>query len=152
MLGKFEIPVLVEDEEFLPRRAHIDDVGYDLRAKLPSPVTLGIGEQQLIPTGVKIALPCDIEKGICVAGIIKDRSGLAAKKGLHVLAGVVDPGYRGEVKVVLKNLGNEPITIERGMRIAQLLFVPVIIPTLKVVNELPDTLRGEKGFGSTGTK
>ena len=127
----------------LPSYQHEGDAGLDLRSAQNCMIKKGM--KQTVPTGIKIAVPAGY------FGFIKDRSGLASKHGIHTLAGVVDCGYRGEVAVVLCNLGEEDFLIEVGMRIAQLLIVPVA--SVKV-NEtsLDETSRGENGWGSTGHK
>lgn len=109
-------------------------------------VILKPGENKLIKTGIKMAIPSGY------AGLIWDRSGLAAKNSIHVLAGVVDSGYRGEVCVVLKNLGNEDFAVSKNMRIAQMLIQPVASATIKESHSLDETARNEDGFGSTGIK
>ncbi len=125
----------------LPKRAHPWDAGLDLCSA--EDVEIKPGELKGIRTGIRIALP----KG--TVGLIKDRSGMA-KKGLHVLAGVIDPNYRGEIIVLVKNLGNEVIKIKKGERFAQILIIPIIYDEAYEVNELPESERGDKGFGSTG--
>ena len=132
------------DEEGLeaPSYAHPGDAGFDLRASCE--LVIPAGEKALAPTGLRLAIP----EGY--AGLVWDRSGLAAKQGIHCLAGVIDSGYRGEVKVVLQNLGREPFTVERGMRIAQLLVQPVARAELVRVEDLEESSRGAGGFGSTG--
>lgn len=122
--------------------------GMDLPAALAAeePVTLEPGGRVLVPTGLSIALPQGYEAQI------RPRSGLAAKAGVTVLntPGTVDSDYRGEVKVILINLSDEPFVIERGMRIAQMVIAPVTQGRLAEADALPDTARGEGGFGSTG--
>ncbi len=127
----------------LPHYHHEGDAAFDLRST--DDVKIGAGEKKLIGTGLAMAVP----EGH--AGLIWDRSGLAAKFGLHVLAGVVDSGYRGEVKVVLYNLGNDEFQVEKGMRIAQMLIQPVVLPEI-TEGELDETARNSGGFGSTGVK
>ena len=121
--------------------------GMDLPAAVTKDVTLQPGERALIETGLAIALPEGFEAQI------RPRSGLAARNGMTVLntPGTVDADYRGEVKVILVNLGNEPFTVTRGMRIAQMVIAPVVQATMELVDELPETDRGTGGFGSTGT-
>jgi dUTP pyrophosphatase len=107
---------------------------------------LGPGERALVGTGLTVAIPDGH------AGFVQPRSGLAARHGITVLntPGLVDAGYRGELKVVLLNTDRtEPFTVEPGMRIAQLVVVPVAFPEPREVAELPDSERGEKGFGSS---
>jgi dUTP pyrophosphatase len=129
-----------------PARSRDGDAGYDLRSL--EGFVLGPGERRLVPTGVAVALPDG------VAGLVVPRSGLAARHGVTTLnaPGLVDPGYRGEVKVILHNAGQEPYEAHAGDRIAQLLLVPYWAPTLRVVEELPDAAddRGADGFGSSG--
>ncbi len=124
----------------LPKRANPWDAGLDLYSI--EDVTLKPGEVKAIGTGIAVAIP----RGF--VGLIKDRSSRALK-GLHVLAGVIDPGYREEVKVVVTNLSDEEITIKEGERFAQLLILPIAYLEPYEVSELPlgDTRRG--GFGST---
>ncbi len=119
----------------------------DLCAAVEGPVTLEPGERALVPTGIAIALPPRTEAQV------RPRSGLAAKHGVTVLntPGTIDADYRGEVQVILINLGSEPFQITRGSRIAQMVIAPVAQATLVEVTELDDTLRGAGGFGSTGT-
>ncbi|MCE5272335.1 dUTP diphosphatase [bacterium] len=126
-----------------PGYAHPGDAGLDLRAS--EALVIGPGERALAPTGLRFAIP----EGF--VGLIWDRSGLAARHGLHCFAGVIDSGYRGEVKVVLANLGTEPFSVERGMRIAQMLVQPVVAASPLRVESLEESRRGEGGFGSTGT-
>ncbi|MEM5832108.1 MAG: dUTP diphosphatase [Candidatus Aenigmatarchaeota archaeon] len=125
----------------LPERKRVGDAGLDLYCI--ESFEINPKEIKLVSTGIAVEIP----KGY--VGIIKDRSGLAIK-GLHVLAGVVDENYRGEVKVVLINLGDEKLSIEKNSRIAQLLIIPYLNCDVIEVNELSESNRGEKGFGSTG--
>jgi dUTP pyrophosphatase len=129
----------------MPGRAHDGDAGADLRCAVA--VRLDPGERALVPTGVAVAIPDGY------AGLVAPRSGLAARLGLGVVnaPGVVDAGYRGEIKVILVNHGSEPVSLERGERVAQLLVVPVAAVDFLEVDELPGSSRGEGGFGSTGT-
>jgi len=139
---QLKIKKLAEGLE-LPAYAHADDAAFDLRASEDAEIPAG--EKKLVGTGLAMAIP----KGH--AGLIWDRSGLAAKHSMHVLAGVVDSGYRGEVKVVLFNLGKESFFVEKGMRIAQMLIQAISCPEI-VEGELDSTERAEGGFGSTGVK
>jgi dUTP pyrophosphatase len=129
-----------------PARARPGDAGYDLRCV--EAFTLAPGERRVVPTGVAIALP----EG--VAGLVVPRSGLAARHGISVVngPGLVDPNYRGELRVVLVNLGEHPFEAQAGDRIAQLLLVPFVAPALRVVDELPGSERGADGFGSSGVR
>ena len=120
----------------------------DLRALLPEPLTLEPGQRALVPTGLRLAIPPGYE------GQVRPRSGLAAKYGISMVnaPGTIDSDYRGEVKVLLINLGQEPVTLHNGDRIAQLVIAPIARAQVVKVSELPDTDRGEGGFGSTGTR
>ncbi len=130
----------------LPAYETAGSAGLDLRAAVDEPVTLAPGARELIPTGLAIALPAGYEAQI------RPRSGLAAKHGVTVLnaPGTIDADYRGEVKVILINHGAEPFTIVRGERIAQLVAAPVTHIMWRETESLPDTVRGEGGFGSSG--
>lgn len=134
----------------LPRYETEGAAGMDLIAALPEgePLLLAFGERAMVPTGLAIALPQGYEAQV------RPRSGLAAKNGVTVLnsPGTVDCDYRGEVKVILINLGQESFIIERGTRIAQMVIAPVTQAELHEVEALDATARGAGGFGSTGTK
>ncbi len=132
----------------LPTYATEKSAGMDLSAALEEALELGAGERALIPTGLSIALPEGYEAQI------RPRSGLAIKHGITVLntPGTIDADYRGEIKVILINHGKEPFTIERGMRIAQMVVEKYEKVRWNKVATLDDTERGEGGFGSTGTK
>ena len=133
----------------LPLPAYESDLaaGMDLPAAIDSELVLNPGQRDLVPTGLSIALPAGYEAQI------RPRSGLAARNGVTVLntPGTVDADYRGEVKIILVNLGNEPFTVTRGMRIAQMVIAPVTQAMLEETDELPETTRGAGGFGSTGS-
>lgn len=141
-----EMPVLrLGDHDLpLPERATSGSAGLDLCSA--GAHRLEPGERVLVGTGFAIALPSGCE------GQIRPRSGLAVRQGVTVLnaPGTVDADYRGEVKVLLINLGDEPVDIEPGDRIAQLVVAPVQLLRLVEVSELPETVRGAGGFGSTG--
>lgn len=132
----------------LPAYETADAAGMDLRAAIPEdqPITLKFGERAMVPTGLTIALPPRHEAQI------RPRSGLAAKHGVTCLnsPGTVDADYRGEMKVILINLGQEPFVIRRGERIAQMVIAPVTRAELVQVETLDETARGAGGFGSTG--
>ncbi|UTW55330.1 dUTP diphosphatase [Kordiimonas sp. SCSIO 12610] len=134
----------------LPKYETIDSAGMDLYAAIEegNTVTLGPLERAIIPTGLAMALPSRFEAQI------RPRSGLAAKNGITVAnaPGTIDADYRGEVKVILINLSNEPFTVERGMRIAQMIIAPVTQGSWNIVDSLDETARGAGGFGSTGTR
>jgi len=128
----------------LPERAYAGDAGLDLAAA--ERVELAPGARALVATGLAVAIP----EGH--AGFVQPRSGLAAEHGITIVnsPGLVDSGYRGELKVVLLNTDTErTFVVEPGMRIAQLVVVPVATPQPVEVTELPETERGEKGFGSS---
>lgn len=135
--------------EDLPLPAYATDksAGMDLCAAVAEPVTLKSGEYGLIPTGLAMALPDGYE------GQVRPRSGLALRHGISVLnaPGTIDADYRGEVGVLLINHGADPFVIERGMRIAQLVVAPVTAVSWQETRHLPDSHRGEGGFGSTGS-
>jgi dUTP pyrophosphatase len=130
----------------LPAYATQGAAGLDLQAACESILTIKSGERLLVPTGLCIAVPENFEAQI------RPRSGLALKQGITCLnsPGTIDSDYRGEVKVLLANLGSEPVTIERGMRIAQLVVAPVVRIAWQQVATLDATVRGAGGFGSTG--
>jgi dUTP pyrophosphatase len=130
----------------LPQYATEESAGLDLLAAVASPVVLAPGQRALIPTGIAVALPRGYEAQV------RPRSGLALKHGITVLntPGTIDADYRGEVGVILVNLGQEPVEITRGMRIAQLVLAPATRAILAEVAELPESGRGDGGFGSTG--
>lgn len=134
----------------LPAYATAGAAGLDLVAALPAggPVTLAPLERAIVPTGLAIALPEGFEAQV------RPRSGLAAKHGITLLnsPGTIDCDYRGELKCTLINLSSEPFTIERGMRIAQMIVAPVTRIAWEERTALDDTARGKGGFGSTGTK
>jgi dUTP pyrophosphatase len=141
------------------RLAHGDDLplpsyqsegaaGLDLQAAVAAnaPVTIGPGDRAMVPTGLAVALPPGTE------GQVRPRSGLALRHGITVLnsPGTIDADYRGEIQVILVNLGQIPFTVTRGMRIAQLIIGPAIQVTISEITNLDETTRGVAGFGSTG--
>jgi dUTP pyrophosphatase len=128
----------------LPQQAYAGDAGLDLAAC--ERVLLGPGERAMVATGLAVAIPPGY------AGYVQPRSGLAAEHGIAILnsPGLVDSGYRGELRVILLNTDREhPFEVEPGMRIAQLVVLSVPRVELKVVDELPASERGERGFGSS---
>jgi dUTP pyrophosphatase len=132
---------MIEFTGIEPTRAHPTDAGYDLYADMP--VTIGPGGIGFTPTGTHIAIPDGY------VGLIKDRSSLGIR-GVHVLAGVLDSGFRGPIAVVQANFGLNPFEIAAGDRIAQLVIVPVNTSPMVRVEQLPVADRGDNGFGSTG--
>ena len=141
-----ELPIQkLREDAVVPQRAHAGDAGLDLSAC--ERVELAPGERALVGTGLAVAIPTGY------AGYVQPRSGLAAKHGITIVntPGLVDSGYRGELKVILHNTDRrEAFVVEAGMRIAQLVLleVPPVDPV--VVHELPSSERGERGFGSSG--
>lgn len=131
----------------LPKFETVLAAGADLRAALDVEMTLLPGSRALVPTGFAMALPAGYEAQI------RPRSGLAYKHGITCLntPGTIDADYRGEVKVLLINHGTEIFTITRGERIAQMVIAPITQPAFEAVETLDETVRGEGGFGSTGT-
>lgn len=130
----------------LPAYATEQATGMDLAAAVSADEVIAPGQRLLVPTGIQVAVPEGYE------GQVRPRSGLASRNGIVVAnsPGTVDPDYRGEVKVILHNLGSEEFVVRRGMRIAQLVVAPVARAVLRVVEALPPTRRGEGGFGHTG--
>jgi len=130
----------------LPAYASNQASGMDLVAAVAEPLALEPGKRSLVPTGLALALPPGYE------GQIRPRSGLAAKSGVTVLnaPGTIDADYRGEVKALLVNLGEQRVVLERGDRIAQLVIAPVCRAHWQEAEELEDSARGSGGFGSTG--
>jgi len=131
----------IHQDAKIPFYHHKGDAGMDIFSC--DGCVLEAGETKPIPTGIQIAVPDGY------VGLIWDKSGVSLK-GIHRLAGVVDSGYRGEVKVVLTNLGDKPFVVEKGMKIAQLLIQKIEEVEVVEAEELDGTSRGEKGFGSTG--
>lgn len=131
-------------DALIPHRADTGSAGYDLTTV--ETLTIPPGEQALVPTGLAIEIPYDSYARIA------PRSGLAVKHKLHVMAGVIDSSYRGEVRVVLANMSHSPVTFHKGDRIAQLILekIYLIEPREVLPGELGQTDRGEGGFGSTG--
>jgi dUTP pyrophosphatase len=141
-----EIPVTrLRDDATLPTRAHAGDAGLDLASCERHEI--GPGERALVGTGIAVAIPDGH------AGLVTPRSGLATKHGITIVntPGLVDSGYRGELRVILHNTDRSaPFVVEPGMRIAQLVVVAVPDSSLREVDELPGSERGADGFGSTG--
>ncbi|MBY0313976.1 MAG: dUTP diphosphatase [Bdellovibrionales bacterium] len=130
----------------LPKYESVLASGFDVRAQVAAPMTLAPGASCMVPTGLSFEIPAGFEIQV------RPRSGLAAKKGVTVLntPGTVDADYRGEVKIILINLGQEPFVIQDQDRVAQMVLAPVLQAELELVTELSDTQRGFGGFGSTG--
>jgi len=130
----------------LPARATPLSAGLDLHANVSADVMIVPGERKLIPAGIKIALPYGYEAQV------RPRSGLALRHGIGIpnAPATIDADYRGELKVILINWGTEPFTVCRGDRIAQMVICPVAMVQFLETDNLPDTIRGEGGFGHTG--
>ena len=135
-------------EVSLPKYETSGSSGMDLAANIDANINIDPGKTAIIPTGLALSIP----KGFEVQ--IRPRSGLAAKQKISVLntPGTIDADYRGEIKVILINLGQETFKVENGLRIAQMVVCPVVQAQLKEVDDLNETERGKGGFGSTGTK
>jgi dUTP pyrophosphatase len=128
----------------LPTKAYSGDAGWDLYADVTEAITIPPQSRKLIPTGCSFSIPYGYY------GRIADRSSVAWKSGGHVLAGVVDSSYRGEVKIVLMNLSDTDIVISPGDKISQMVVTQIYTGNLTEVEELENTVRGEGGFGSSG--
>ncbi|NLJ71960.1 MAG: dUTP diphosphatase [Syntrophomonadaceae bacterium] len=130
----------------LPQYMTKGSSGLDLYAAIEAPLTIGVGKFTLIPTGIAIAIPVGYEAQI------RPRSGLAIKYGITVLntPGTIDADYRGEIKVIVINLGSDEYILNRGERIAQMVFTKIEQANLIIVDDLDDTNRGAGGFGHTG--
>ena len=130
----------------LPKYKTDGSSGMDLMALLDKPISIMPQKSELIPTGLSIAIPDNTEIQI------RPRSGLAAKNNISVLntPGTIDSDYRGELKIILYNHGSKEFVVKNEDRIAQMVLVPIIKATFEVVEELPETIRGAGGFGSTG--
>lgn len=132
----------VNDGATLPNYAYNGDAGADLFSC--EETIINPGKRVVVNTGVAMAIPDGY------VGVIWDKSGLAVKHGIHTMAGVIDSNYRGEIKIVLKNLGDEDFVVNKGMKIAQILIKKVEMPEFLEVEELNESDRGEQGFGSSG--
>ena len=139
-------PVRPGSRELLPAYQTDGASGMDLRADIESELSIPPMGRAVIPTGIAVALPPGVE------GQVRARSGLAARHGVTCLntPGTIDADYRGEIRVILVNLGEAPFPVRRGDRIAQIVFAPVVRAALRVVEDLDATGRGEGGFGHTG--
>jgi len=132
----------IAPDAMLPSYAKPLDAGLDLRSS--EDAVIKPLERKLISTGIAVALPTNF------VGLIWDRSGNSVRHGVHCMAGVIDAGYRGEIKVLMINLGNADFEVKKNDRIAQLLIQPVLQGDLRVVDKLDETHRGDTGFGSSG--
>ena len=145
-VNQIDIKCLPENGAVVPSYETLGSAGADIRAFLEESVTIKPFERVMIPTGLKFEIPLGYEMQI------RPRSGLAAKSGITVLntPGTIDSDYRGEVKIILINLGKDDFIVNNGDRIAQAVIAPVTQGKFTFVNELSSTSRGEGGFGSTG--
>lgn len=145
-MEELEVLISMVEGACMPEYATRASSGMDLCALVPEPVTLGPGERTLVPTGIHISIPEGYEAEI------RPRSGLANKFGVTLVnsPGTIDADYRGEVGVLLINLGKEPFVVRNGDRIAQMIFGAVARARFRTVEVLPETVRGKGGFGSTG--
>lgn len=149
MAGGIDIPVLFVrpgSRDLLPAYQTDAASGMDLRADIDGELSIPPMGRALVPTGIAVALPPGVE------GQVRPRSGLAVRHGVTCLnsPGTIDADYRGEIRVILVNLGDAPFRVRRGDRIAQIVFAPVARAALRVVDDLDATRRGEGGFGHTG--
>ncbi len=134
----------LKDDAVIPKYAYDGDAAMDLYSA--EEFVLKSGERKLISTGIAMEIPRNH------VGLIWDKSGLAAKNGIHIMAGVVDSNYRGEIKVVVKNLGDDDFKIEKNSKIAQMIVQPFLSVKIEEVKELSKSNRGDGGFGHTGLK
>jgi len=132
----------IDSKAMIPNYANKDDAGLDFYSA--EDIVLKPGQRQAIGTGIKMEIPAGY------VGLVWDKSGLAVKNGIKTMAGVVDAGYRGEIKVVLINLGQEDFIMKKNSKIAQMLIQKIEHPQIEIVSELNESQRGENGFGSTG--
>ncbi|MBI4919937.1 dUTP diphosphatase [Candidatus Azambacteria bacterium] len=132
----------IDSNASAPNYATKGDAGLDFYSA--EDIVLKPGQRQAVNTGIKMEIPAGY------VGLVWDKSGLALKNGIKTMAGVVDAGYRGEIKIVLINFGNEDFIVKKGFKIAQMLIQKIEEPTIEIVEELSDSERSENGFGSTG--
>jgi dUTP pyrophosphatase len=145
-MDKPVVSIILEEGARLPAYQTPGAAGADIHAFLETPVSLEPGQRFLVPTGLRLQLPPGFEAQI------RPRSGLAVKHGVTCLnsPGTIDSDYRGELKVLLVNLGTEAFDITNGERVAQLIIAPVVMATFVPAKQLSETIRGDAGFGSTG--
>lgn len=136
-----KIKVVLDPRAYVPIRAHRNDAGLDLRS--PDEIKIKVGHAVAIDTGVHMQIPAGY------VGMLKSKSGLNVKYGL-LNEGVIDAGYTGSIVVKLYNHGKKDMLVERGDRISQIVILPIVTPTVEIVDELEKTERGAGGFGSTG--
>ena len=145
-MTKVNVKVIAQSGAVIPEYKTSGAAGADLYAHLEQPVTIGCGKTAMIPTGLFFEIPEGYEVQV------RPRSGLAAKNGVTVLntPGTIDSDYRGEIKVILINLGDKPFVVNDKERIAQMVIAPVIQAGFEITDSLSETERGTGGFGSTG--
>ena len=145
-MNKIEVKLVAQKGAVVPSYKTEGAAGADVCAFLSEPVTIAPGSFAMIPTGLFFEIPQGYEIQV------RPRSGLAAKNGITVLntPGTIDSDYRGELKIILINLGSSAFVVNNGERIAQIIVSPVTVADFKLTDSLSDTARGEKGFGSTG--
>ena len=145
-MNKIEVKMVAQKGAVVPSYKTDGAAGADVCAFLTEPVTIAPGSFAMIPTGLFFEIPQGYEIQV------RPRSGLAAKNGITVLntPGTIDSDYRGELKIILINLGSSAFVVNNGERIAQIIVSPVTVADFKLTDSLSDTVRGEKGFGSTG--
>lgn len=145
-MNKIDIKCLASEGAVIPCYKTEGAAGADVCALIKEPVTIAPGSFAMIPTGLFFEIPMGYEIQV------RPRSGLAAKNGVTVLntPGTIDSDYRGELKIILINLGKEAFVVNNGERIAQIIVCPVTVASFTITDSLSDTTRGEKGFGSTG--
>jgi dUTP pyrophosphatase len=145
-MNKIEVKCLASEGAVIPCYKTEGAAGADVCAFIKEPVTIAPGSFAMIPTGLFFEIPMGYEIQV------RPRSGLAAKNGITVLntPGTIDSDYRGELKIILINLGKEAFVVNNGERIAQIIVSPVTLADFTITDSLSDTTRGEKGFGSTG--
>lgn len=141
------VPIMLDGDDLLPKYAHgVEDAGCDLKANIPNPITIAPWNSAWVGTGVHLAMP----EGMFA--LQAPRSGLSCNHGITLAnaPGIIDPGYRGEVKCKLVNLSDEPYTVYPLERIAQLVFLPFVNAVFTEADSLPESSRGVDGYGSTG--
>lgn len=141
------VPIILDGDDLLPKYAHgVEDAGCDLKANIPNPITIAPWKSVWVGTGVHLAMP----EGMFA--LQSPRSGLSCNHGITLAnaPGIIDPGYRGEIRCKLVNLSDEPYTVYPLERIAQLVFLPFVNAVFAEVDSLPESSRGEDGYGSTG--
>ena len=145
-MSKVNVKCVVSKGAVIPEYKTVGAAGADLYALVDSPITLAPGKTAMVPTGLFFEIPEGYEIQV------RPRSGLAAKNGVTVLntPGTIDSDYRGEIKIILINLGDKDFVINSGDRVAQMVIAPLIQASFSIVDELSDTTRGSGGFGSTG--